>query len=205
MKSRLLLIVLLFVSVLSVKAQNPKDYIIVTIESINKKGVHKIQTDNWIFAVDDYTKMNEEDVIYPLYLSGFSATDYKECCEDKNMILFNSTVAESFEYAKENLSSRKALQDIIKDKRKKIQTIKKQWGSDKKIRVTIFLTPVNGAFCFCKISHESDNSRLDYVGQVGVPKLGFNYIPSVLESKLGRGIQTYDFSFLPFIGLDTLQ
>lgn len=204
MKNRLFIIIALLVFVIPIKAQNQEKFVLITIETKAKKGLHKTQIDYWVVSLNKYKDPNEKP-FFPLYISGFSATDYNECCNNKNLILFNVTSQESFEYENQLLDVQKKLIDLIKIKRRKIQSIEKKWLFGNKITVNVYMTPITGDFCFCELSHNNDNSELTYVGQVAVPKSGYNYNSDFWSSELYKAIQKYDFGNLPFVSLHTMQ
>ena len=181
-----------------------KKYAIVTIEKNINESIHTSQTDYWIVDLSSWEDESQEAIL-PLYLEGFSATDYKECCSNKNLILFNATSNESFDYEKGVLDSQKKLMQIIADKRKKAQTIKNKWSSGKREVIKVYLTPVTGNFCFCELTHKDNNAKIGYEGQILVPVSDFSYEPNFWESKLASGIQKFDFGELLFLSLQTIQ
>ncbi len=80
------ILILIIFSNFNILAQNNK-YIIVTIEVIST-GIHKFETDYWLISLDKWMK-SEEEAMVPLYISGFSTSDFEECCTNKSLILFN--------------------------------------------------------------------------------------------------------------------
>lgn len=185
-------------------SQEANTYMIVVIEKQSSNRLHPKETDYWIIDVESWKNSNKK-AIFPLYISGFSATDYKECCVDKNLILFNSTVNESFEYEKDLLKSIVELKKIIIDKREKVQTIHKKWVTGKKEKIIVFLTPINGNFCFCELSHPGGNEKIGYNGQTAIPLSGFTINSDFWKTKISQAIKDYDFSNLPFMSLHTMQ
>ena len=195
-----ILVILLF-NTLIANAQSNNDFAVITIETQSKKGNHKNQIDYWLVSLDLYVKPSE-NAFFPLYLTGFSVTDFNECCNDKNLTLFNVSTEESFEYDKSFIDSQKLLISMIKDNRKKIQGVKKDWTSGDKQRINIYITPVSGTFCFCKISN---GSKIGYNDEIAMPVSSFEYNPSFWKSDIYKGVRKYDFSTLPFLSLNTIQ
>lgn len=201
---KLLYTILIILFSVNIYAQSVKEYVIVTIERQSNSSVHQSETDYWITDIESW-KSSKEEVLYPLYLSGFTATDYDECCINKNLILFNVTSKESFDYKEGLLDSLKKLEKIISNNRKKVQTVKKKWKTGKKENICIYLTPISGNFCFCKLSHKDDNSKIGYDGSASIPVSDFNYDNNFWESKISKGIMEFDYTSLPFLSLHTLQ
>lgn len=189
---------------ISMYAQKEGRYVVVTIEKESNSSVHKNEVDYWIVDTEKW-KNTEQKTMWPLYLSGFSATDYDECCINENLVLFNVTSKESFEYKDGLLVALKGLEKLISDKRKKVLSVKKEWHSGKKENIFVYLTPVNGSFCFCKLSHKDDNTKIGYEGNTAIPVSNFSYDDSFWESELSKGVEKFDYSILPFLSLQTLQ
>lgn len=204
MRNLLYTVLILIVFVVSLSAQNKSKYAILTIEKKSSSKLHKNQVDYWIVDIESW-KNSDKKAVSPLYISGFSATDYNECCTNENLILFNVTVKESFDYKEGLLESQSKLKEIIANYRKKIQTVKKKWTIGKTERIKVYLTPIVGSFCFCKLTHKDDDSKIGYQGQAAIPVSNFIYDDSFWKSELSEGIQKYDYSSLPFLSLHTMQ
>ena len=202
---KLLLVIVLSLMALQLRSQDIEDkFVVVTIEKETDSKLHKRETDYWIVSLKLWEKSPEEAVL-PLYLVGFSSTDFKECCTDKSLILFNSTTEETFEFAEDFKNDQNTLIKLIAKERKRVQTIKKKWVTGYKERVTIYLTPINGKFCLCSVVHKDGGSKLGYEGQAAMPVSGFSYDSTFWSSKEARQIERFDYADLPFIALQNIQ
>lgn len=190
--------------VIEANSQNYKELLVISIEIERNKGLHKFRNDYWVVSINSWTKPNERS-LYPLNLYGFSATDLDECCIDKELILFNPTTLESFEFEEGFLQSQNNLISLIKEKRKIIQTINKKWKSGIREKITVYITPVNGIFCICEVKHKNEHVDIGYEGEILMPLSDFEYNPTFLKSDLYKNIIKYDFSELPFLSLHTMH
>jgi len=155
-----ILVTLLFHTA-NIKAQNKNQFVIITIEKQSNKGLHKKEINYWIISVKSWINSDNKS-LSPIYLTGFSATDYKECTINKNLILYNVTVNESYDFKEGVLKGHDYLLKLIKQNRKKVQTVKKNWGSGSKESIKIYLTPIKGDFCYCNVTHRNEGIDLGY-------------------------------------------
>jgi hypothetical protein len=143
--------------------------------------------------------------VMPLYMYGFSTSDFRECCEEKSLVLFNQTVNEDFTFDKEFQNSHLSLQNLIASKRRKVQTIRKEWALGYTEKYTIYITPINGSFCSCMLVHKDGNEKLGYTGKTLVPLSGFHFDPAFWDSQEAKQIGRFDFGKLPFLALHHIQ
>lgn len=202
---KLLLVITLSLAVLQLRSQDNEDkFVIVTIEKETDSKLHKSETDYWIVSLKLWKKSPEEAVL-PLYLKGFSTTDFKECCTDKTLVLFNSTTEEIFEFATDFKHDQSTLVKLIAKERKRVQTIKKKWVTGYKEKITVYLTPISGKFCLCSIVHKDGSSKLGYEGQAAIPVSGFSHDSMFWSSQEARQVERFDYADLPFIALQKIQ
>lgn len=190
--------------VIEANSQNYEELLIISIEVEKNKGLHKIQNDYWVVSINSWTNPNEKS-LYPFNIEGFSATDLDECCIDKELILFNPTTSESFDFEDGFLQSQNNLLSLVKENRTKVQTINKKWKSGIREKITIYVTPVNGIFCTCEVKHKNEHIDIGFEGEILMPISDFEYNPIFLKSDLYKNIIKYDFSELPFLSLHTMH
>ena len=126
-----------------------------------------------------------DPILSPLYLSDIIDRHYGACCEgdvvdlfkiqrDDRPILDNSVNQQIME-----------LTNLIKDSQKKFQTIKKNWGNGYKEKIIVYLTPISGLFCRCRIA-ESASEIIGHRGFMYFPKSGFELINGFWESNKSK-------------------
>ncbi|HTF22202.1 MAG TPA: hypothetical protein VK658_29180 [Chryseolinea sp.] len=203
MKS-ILVIILLLAGFSSKGQESTSSFVVVTIEWERNSNLHKSETDYWIVSRKLWEKSSKEAVL-PLYLTGFSLTDFKECCTDNSLILFNTAVGENFNFGADFVNSQNILIQLIATKRKKVQTIRKKWVTGHKEKAVVYLTPISGRFCLCPIVHRDGSSKLGYDGQAAIPVSDFSHDSIFWSSSEARQIERFDYADLPFLGLHNIQ
>lgn len=202
MKKIITFFVLFFINQTNIYAQSDNEkFIVVTIENKSDEGLHKRETNYWLISLKNYVNSNEQS-FYPLYTSGFSVNDYNECSKNNNLIFFNTSEKEDFNFEGELKNSQKELLHVIENKRIKVQEVRKKWITGKKTSVTVFLTPVTGKFCYCEFSGIRD---MDYKEKISLPISDFEYDSKSENSELFKAIRKFDFSNLPSINLEKME
>jgi len=185
-------------------SQNSDSYVIISIDKKTSEGFHKEQFDSWIIKINEWKEIDKK-AIYPFMINGYTRTDYNECCKENELVFFNYTKNEKVKLDAESLSSRDNLEKIIRDKKRRVQVIRKKWKSGKKQKIMVYLTPVKGDFCFCSLKHSNPNVELGYKGQIALPKSNFYYNNEFWDQEISKGIIKYDYTDLPFLSLQTIQ
>jgi hypothetical protein len=198
------LLVVLFLSTCLTTFGQPKEdiFIIVTIERITSSDLHSKANDYWVIPKALWNE--SERPIIPFYLDGFSRNDIDECCISDSLVLFNYDSKESFVFEESFRVALGKLKDIMGKERKKVQTIKKKWNGYRE-EITVYLTPVKGRFCVCKLIHAQGNDKIGYEGQAAVPVSDFNFDPDFWLSTVAKQIERFDYGSLPFIALHKIQ
>ncbi|HEX8561858.1 MAG TPA: hypothetical protein VF676_02655 [Flavobacterium sp.] len=202
MKKLFCLFCLFFINVLL--AQNQSKYVVVTIETRSNFGNHKLQFDHWLISIEKW-EQNADTAFVTLYLSGFSATDHNECCEGNNLILFNPSSNESFDYPSGLLESQNELLRITTTSSVVVQRTTTRWKGRRKRKVVVRLTPISGTFCICNASHGTNNDNLDFKGFVSVPMTGYSFNSELIKSSVYKELLSYDYSSLPHVDLENIQ
>lgn len=196
----LLYIILLFALSFEIEAQEKGAFVIVTIEKKTSSNLHPYATDYWIVSRDLW-KEYADDAIVPIYIEGFSLTDYNECSQDGKLVLHNYTKDELFDFEPAYEKSQHHLLTLIKENSQEVQSISKKWKSKYKEKIKVSLTPVNGIFCFCPMVHVDGRSMLEYAKKIAMPISDFSYDPTFWSSQEFKEIRRFDYSELDFVSL----
>lgn len=199
-----LAIVLLFIS-LSIRSfaqTSAETFVVIIIEKLSSSSLHPKEYDYWILQKSPWNK--SEKSIVPLYLDGFSRNDVDECCISDSLVFFNYDAKESFVFAKSFKSSLKNLNDLIGKDRKKVMSIRKKWNGYTE-QINVYLTPITGKFCICKVSHAQGKDKIGYEGKIAVPLSDFSFDGNFWQSPEAKQIERYDYSDLPFLALQKMQ
>lgn len=197
----LIFIIFLIFSFAECKAQNKvDDFVIVTIEKETTSKLHPSEIDYWI--ISRYLWKNySKDAIVPLYMYGFSLADFKECVDGDSLILYNYSRDESFNFDTRYREELDYLVKIVKENRKKVQTIKKKWEEGYKEEIEVFLTPISGIFNFCSMVHADQRSMPEYAKKIGMPVSNFKYDFSFWDSQDFKELKRFDYTELEFVSL----
>lgn len=201
----MLLVILFFASYSKVRAQDgegPNSFVVVTIEMKTTSRLHPLEFDYWIIPVSMWNESGEE--LLPLFIGGFSQTDFNECCLSDTLTLFNYTTDESFEFKETFIESLEGFRELIVKERIKVQAIRKKWKGYKE-DLYIYLTPVTGTFCTCEIKHLKDDSKIGYTGRIAVPLSKFDVYNGFEDTKKFKEMKRFDYSVLPFVSLHAMQ
>lgn len=196
----LLLIILLFSFCFEIKGQGEQGtFVIVKIEKKTSSDLHPYAIDYWMVSRDLWKEYSSQAIV-PIYLYGFSRTDYNECSQDNKLVLYNYTKDEVFDFESGYEESQKRLLALIKENSREVQTVNKKWKGYKE-RIKISLTPINGKFCFCQMVHNDGRQMPEYAKKIGMPASDFNYDPSFWESQEFKEIRRFDYTELDFVSL----
>lgn len=180
------------------KSQNlqKSKYIVITFSENYKKSTHGIQDYFWVIPVDSISSFNSS--LYPLYTSNYTKTQFNDC---SNGISIDPSIPsikpsdydfDSLWYVKHDF-----LTNLINEKRKLVQTIKKIWSGGNEITIKIYATPIIGEFCSCNFAI-SGQQRFGYIGRI---YLAHNFSENYGEfwnSQLANFILKQDYSGLNF-------
>lgn len=198
-----LLVILFFGACLAAFGQAKEDiFIVVTIEKITSSNLHPKENDYWV--IPKFLWNQSEKPIIPFYVDGFSRNDIDECCVSDSLVLFNYDSKENFVFEESFKTALRKLNTIIGKERKKVQTIRKKWNGYKE-EINVYITPIKGKFCVCKLIHAQGNDKIGYEGQAAVPVSDFNFDPTFWMSPEAKQIERFDYSSLPFIALQKIQ
>jgi hypothetical protein len=196
MHSKIMLGLLLFLQV-ELKAQS--QYLVFRVEK--KERNKNILNDFWIASYVYGTRIDNGNVI-PLFIDGFSKSDYDECLGD-SLTVFNLSKEENFEFTQTFLQELNNLQTLVETKGFFFQRVVRKWPH-KKNNIRVFVVPIKGEFIFCQIHHADGKAkeRLGYEGLVAMPKDKFTISQNFNYKDIA---ETIDFSLMPWVGLHLLQ
>ncbi|MEJ0055079.1 MAG: hypothetical protein WDN75_05150 [Bacteroidota bacterium] len=176
-------------------------YIVITIERERTKDNHAMERAYWIVSMDSL--QNFKYSLAPLYIDGFSLNNFKECCGKKSITIFYQTDSTSYKFDEQYLAAKKSLSDLVKAKRKKVQTIAKGWTKGVREKINVYITPVSGDFCYCRVDKDG-SKKLEYQGMIVIPKSGFSSEDKFWSSEKSSQVSFFDFSSLPFLNLQSI-
>jgi hypothetical protein len=194
MKAYVCFLVTFIILTFNISFETTAQFYLFKIETINKIDR---AVDYWIFDT-------RSGGISPLWMEGFSKTDFNECLED-SLVLFNFSKAEDFGFDRQYLLNVKQVRESIRSKSKLYQK-KKVGNKDSMTTVRIYCLPVFGKFLFCHIFHAKGNTlgRIGYEGVVALP-IGDVEIDSKSRIKEDERIDKIDFVNLPSLQLSKIQ
>ncbi len=174
-------------------AQSPiHKYVIITFEDVYKQSQHGVKSYYWI--------VNQDSIKSPdfkmsfLFLSNFSKSDLIDCCNGKDidpLAVFQNRSDGIFDQT--YYKKLEQLKLLIKTKRIRLQTIRKNWQSGQQEVITVFATSIQGNFCSSNF-HVLGQQRYGYKGKVFIPNSSFTYSDDFLNSKDAKLILNQDFS-----------
>lgn len=177
------------------------NYAIITVVKESNNDLHPYEEYFWIIDINEWSDANEPKIV-PLYLDGFTQTDFTECKND-TLILFNQSKNEAVFLEDFQIESINDLKKIIEENRRKIIKVKKKWLEGRKQTLEIFITPVNGKFLFCN-SKRQDGRDLSF-NEIAMPINDFSFNKNFWDSDVHTQLINYDYSNLPFISLLKLR
>jgi len=186
-----ILLFFLFINSLVFCQQSTSEYVVITYEIDRSKDQHPVRNYYWIVPVDSLAG-NRDFKKYPLYFDEFSKDDLKNCSENRDLLLFTLVSKEDFDIDDKMKSDIKNLKDIVKDNRKKVESIVKKWTNGHTEKITIYVTPVKGDFCFSNLS-SSDEKIINYKGLVYLPIGNFSFNKRFFESDQYKEVKYEDY------------
>lgn len=192
----LLYIFILLGNPLSAQKLSFNKYIIVTAEDYFNKGNEGIKKYYWIIPADSIQSL--KSIFYPLFLT-ISKNNFDSCCNGNDIDPYVFTPADSIiSLTKEYYKELEHLENIIVNKRKRIQKIIKEWPSFKSQEITTFYaTAVKGYFCSSNYAI-TGQWRAGYKGKVFVPHSEFGLNEEFWQSANANFILHRDFSDIKF-------
>ena len=154
LKNSIFLIILLLIS-FSGFTQNltEKEFVILTFEMDRNKDSHGTFIYYWVAELEKYDKIDEykELKIYSLFLHEFYGSEQlASCCLGKVSYPYTTTTGTEFNFPENYSEYLTELRELVKNKRQKIQVIKKEWKEGYKEKVTVYATTVRGKLCECE-------------------------------------------------------
>ncbi len=167
-----------------------KKYVVITFEDNNNKDIIRIKGYFWVVPFDSIKSY--ENIFYPLYISAYSKKQFDDCNAGTGIDPVFKPGENGFDYTWDD--SHDKLYELIRKKRKLIQTIKKNWETDgaKKV-IKIYATPLIGEFCSCELS-KAGQKRNGYKGKI---YLAWNFAegyPDFWNSAFAHYILKQDYS-----------
>lgn len=192
-------ILLLLISTI-VNAQNQQgNYVIITLERERTWDMHRVEYSYWLMPSDSLSQSRYKFI--NLYMNGFSKNSFESCCTKDSLAMYNTTDT-NFDLDKDYVNELEMLIGIVKSKRQKIQSIKKDWGKKGSETINVYATPVIGTFCRCRLGKSVNN--VEGVTHVMLPKSGFKLNDNFWSNKGVVALRGYDFSSLPFLDLNSI-
>lgn len=173
-------------------------FVIVTIERFNPKAMHKRTLDYWIVPYLEW-EGKPNVTILPFFIKGFSLQDVNECCNEQELIVFNRGMNENFAFDASVQKDLQFLSEINTKNKTRTQKIKKMWTNGIKENINVYITPIAGVFCRCKVTKHGGNI-LNFTEAI-IPIASFKHDDSFWKSPLSKQVMRYDFSNLPLIQL----
>ena len=195
---RVVILVVLFISQSKAQPISGK-YLIITLERERSWDVHEAEYSYWMVHADSINEIRGN--LRPLYLKGFSVNNFDSCCLFDSLAMFH-VAGSNFNFNNQYLSQVERLVSIIKQHGKRVQTIRKKWTDRSQEKINIYLTPVNGNFCECKIG--STGVKIDGISSVAIPKSDFSPNDKFWDGEAARSIKNYDFSNLSFLNFRSI-
>ena len=192
----LLTVCLLFQSVLHAQMTDEKEYLILTFgRERNKFPQHGVEEYYWIVPVDSITE--GDFPIYPFFIDGVANNKIAECRKGNVIDPFVLTRGDSFDYDSSYEESVNKLFKIVREKRVKVQEIRKTWTNNYREKVTVYITPVNGRFCSCMLYKLKRDFK--YEGILFIPDFSaFRFSKEFTISKKMKFVKYFDFSTILF-------
>ncbi len=168
-----LLVILLFVNHMAMaqKVESGK-YVILTVEDFFSKSFEGGKKYFFIVKTDSIKSLNNTFSL--LITSGFSKRQLENCCTGIDIDPFTFTMADStFKLGEKYIRESDQFDNLVLSKRKKIQTVKKEWIITKSTEtITFYVTPIKGKFCSSEFE-KSGQWKIDYSGKIFIPYSSF--------------------------------
>lgn len=196
MKSNyLILVVAILLCTTSLSAQKMNStFLIVSFEEAYKKSQHGTKDFYWIISSDSLE--SEELALSKLYLSDFSSDNLTDCCSGTDIdpsLVFDKT---EYNFKEGYLKSIEVLENLVKNNRRKLQTIKIKWTNGQSKKVVVYATAIKGSFCTSNY-HMIGRDRNGYLGKVVLPHSNFEVFDQFWESQ-GVRLKSRDFSQMDY-------
>lgn len=183
------------------QSSSSSKYIVVTLERTRTNDNHGVENAYWIVCTDSLKAL--KDSFAPLYMDGFSLNNFKECCGKGSITIFYQTDSTSYEFDDEYSIVKKSFSELIRARRKKVQTITKEWTKGIKETIKVYLTPVSGDFCYCRVDKEG-SKKIEYEGLIAIPRSTFAFEDNFWGSEESSSVRFFDFSTLAFLNLHSI-
>lgn len=161
-----------------------KDFVILTFEMDRNKDSHGKFIYYWIAELKKYEKVDEykEPEIYSIFLHEFYSSDQLEsCCLGKTSYPYSYFTNSKFDFPENYSEYLNSLRDLVKNNRRKIQVIKKQWEKNHKETVTVYATPLRGKLCVCECGDNLYDAEKG--SKISFPKGNFTVIENYLTEE----------------------
>ncbi|MCK0109049.1 hypothetical protein MWU58_07075 [Flavobacteriaceae bacterium S0825] len=173
--------------------QKADDYFIVTIEDEYKPSYHGIATYYFIIPVDSIDSDWYKFKIFPFYSDWASNDKLKRCIDNLPIAIFTATTQSNYDYPKSYLEEIDKLEKLIKSGRKLAQKVIKKHPKNESRKIKIFLTPISGKFCNCKVLKGSVlDKNFNYLSEIYLPVSNFKINKSLWQTKEGKSILKVD-------------
>lgn len=189
-KSVLLLCLLMVCSVVFCQ-ESVAEYVIITYSVDRNKDSHPPNDYYWIVPVDSLSGDNSIKK-YPLYFDAFSKNDLKDCQENKDLLLFTLVSNEDFNIDSKVKADISNLKSIVKNNHKKVQQIVKKWSNGYKEKITVYITPIKGEFCYSNLSF-NDEKMINYKGVVYLPVGYFSFNETFFKTAKYKEVMYADY------------
>jgi hypothetical protein len=193
MKSLLIITTIFLKFSLNGYTQNNK-YIVITIIKNNNVKLDGFSHTQWIIPIDSLSELKfNDELIHPLLVQNYSVDNLDDCKKNRPIAPFSYTTRTNLNFSDSASRNKGEILNLIDDKKKPIQVIKKKWSNGYKETIRIYATPVSGEFCFCK----AQISTHEYFGDVKyiVLVLGkITYLSKFWSSEKSLFLKSIDFS-----------
>jgi hypothetical protein len=190
MKDKRLYATILFLVASFCAYSQSKKYVVMDFEE--RRSIDKVYTNYfWIIPMDSIHKGSMD--IYPLCYDGYDKNQLGLCGDTINVLLTGGGIHLTKEGIAEDYgdSPIRELFDIIRHKRKKMQSIEVKWPDRSFVEVNIYAIPIEGEFC----EYFLYESRLGYLFKTAMyfPVSGFKFIEEFWSTENGRTIEHSDY------------
>lgn len=165
-------------------------FLVLCFEEDYKISQHDTKEYYWVVSIDSLESKSLE--LAKLFISGFSSDNLIACCSGEAIDPF--LVFDKTEYGFEEgyLNSLDYFKSLVKNNRKKLQTINIKWSNKQSKKVSVYGTVVKGSFCITNF-HVLGKARTGYSGKVVLPYSGFELITDFWTLN-GNQLRSRDFS-----------
>lgn len=193
MKTKLLIFLSLFFHELLV-AQS-EDYLIFNvIVKDNFSHTGSINNSFWITKIEDIDNVKTSHKILPLYLlDDLSKDAIVDCLSSKEIDLFTTTFNTDRNFEDKFIAELTSLNLLLEEK-VLLQKITKTWKNKRKVKVSVYVTPISGVFNVCNAT-SSMKEKFDIPENIVIPNSNFKLLDFAI---LERGNIAEFLSFLDF-------